>query len=97
MEASHWQAAQATPGATGMSNAHLVIIFNILTLCSIGGCWTFQLKLFVMISTHMDHHDLRAFAVTSQAICHLLLPEYLRRRALESGGSGAPADEAESC
>jgi len=35
-----------------------------------------------MISTHMDHHDLRAFAVTSQAICHSLLPEYLRRRGL---------------
>jgi hypothetical protein len=27
----------------------------------------------------MDHHDLRAFAVTSQFICYSLLPEYLRR------------------
>ena len=30
----------------------------------------------------MDHHDLRAFAVSSKSICHSLLPEYLRRRGL---------------
>src|SRR6266850_7650738 len=30
----------------------------------------------------MDHHDLQAFAVTSQAICHSLLPEYLHQHGL---------------
>jgi len=35
-----------------------------------------------MISTHMNHDDLRALAVTSQSICRSLLPEYLRRRGL---------------
>ena len=36
-------------------------------------------ELLLMISTHMDCHDLRALAVTSRSIGHLLLPEYLRR------------------
>jgi len=36
----------------------------------------------MMISTHMNHRDLRSLAVTSQSICRLLLPEYLRRRHL---------------
>lgn len=39
-------------------------------------------ELLIMISTHMDYHDLRALVVTSRSICHLLLPEYLRRRGL---------------
>ncbi len=39
-------------------------------------------ELLLMISTHMDCHDLRALAVTSRSIGHLLLPEYLRRRGL---------------
>ena len=36
-------------------------------------------ELLVMISTHMDYHDLWALAVTSRSICRSLLPEYLRR------------------
>jgi len=36
-------------------------------------------ELLIMISTHMDYHDLRALAVTSRSICRSLLPEYLRR------------------
>ena len=35
-----------------------------------------------MISTHLDHRDLRALATSSQSLCSLLLPEYLRRRGL---------------
>lgn len=31
----------------------------------------------------MDHHDLRALALTSRLLCHLLLPEYLRGRGLK--------------
>ena len=36
-------------------------------------------ELLLMISAHMNHHDLRALAVTSQSICRSLLLEYLRR------------------
>ena len=36
-------------------------------------------ELLIMISTHMDYHDLWALAVTSWSICRSLLPEYLRR------------------
>ena len=36
-------------------------------------------ELLIIISTHMGCHDLRVLAVTSQSICRLLLPEYLRR------------------
>ena len=39
-------------------------------------------ELLLMISTHMNHHDLRVQAVTSQSICCSLLPEYLCRRGL---------------
>ena len=39
-------------------------------------------ELLVIISAYMDHQDLRAFALTSRFLCHLLLPEYLRRRGL---------------
>jgi hypothetical protein len=40
-------------------------------------------ELLLIISAHMDHHDLRALALTSRFLCHLLLPEYLRGRGLE--------------
>lgn len=46
-------------------------------------------ELLLMISTHMNHHDLRALAVTSQSICRSLLPEYLRRRGLVLKDTGA--------
>jgi hypothetical protein len=39
-------------------------------------------ELLLMISTHLDHRDLRALATSSQTMCFLLLPEYLRRRGL---------------
>ncbi len=39
-------------------------------------------EILLMVSTHMDCHDLRALAVTSRSIGRLLLPEYLRRRGL---------------
>ena len=39
-------------------------------------------ELLLIISAYTDHHDLRAFALTSRFLCHLLLPEYLRRRGL---------------
>jgi hypothetical protein len=39
-------------------------------------------ELLLAISTHLDHHDLRALATSSQSLCCLLLPEYLRRRGL---------------
>ena len=40
-------------------------------------------ELLLVISAHMDHHDLRGLAVTSRFLCDLLLPEYLRRRGLK--------------
>ncbi|KAI9439158.1 hypothetical protein H4582DRAFT_2075813 [Lactarius indigo] len=40
-------------------------------------------ELLLGISSHMDHHDFRALAVTSRLLCDLLLPEYLRRRGLK--------------
>ena len=36
----------------------------------------------LMISAHLDDHNLRALALASQSFCRLLLPEYLRRRGL---------------
>lgn len=40
-------------------------------------------ELLLIISSHMDHHDLRELALTSRFLCHLLLPEYLRGRGLK--------------
>ncbi|KAI9437479.1 hypothetical protein H4582DRAFT_2057848 [Lactarius indigo] len=40
-------------------------------------------ELLLGISSHMDHHDFRALAVTSRLLCDLLLPEYLRQRGLK--------------
>ncbi|KAI9428595.1 hypothetical protein BJY52DRAFT_1232728, partial [Lactarius psammicola] len=40
-------------------------------------------ELLLVISAHMDHHDLRGLAVTSRFLRDLLLPEYLRRRGLK--------------
>ncbi|KAI9451275.1 hypothetical protein BJY52DRAFT_1226750 [Lactarius psammicola] len=40
-------------------------------------------KLLLVISAHMDHHDLQGLAVTSRFLRDLLLPEYLRRRGLK--------------
>ncbi|KAH9012570.1 hypothetical protein EDB85DRAFT_2158868 [Lactarius pseudohatsudake] len=50
-------------------------------------------ELFLAISAHMDHRDLRALALTSRFLCDLLLPEYLRGRGLKlkgtyTGGTG---------
>ena len=39
-------------------------------------------ELLLIISTYMDHHDLKAFALTSKLLCRLLLPKYLRGRGL---------------
>ena len=39
-------------------------------------------ELILMLSTYMDHQDLRALATSSHSLCDLLLPEYLRRRGL---------------
>ena len=52
-------------------------------------------ELLLIISAYMDHHDLRAFALTSRFFCHLLLPEYLRRRglALKDTSSGGKCVE----
>jgi hypothetical protein len=36
----------------------------------------------LMISTHLDDHNLRALALASRSFCRLLLPEYLCRRGL---------------
>jgi hypothetical protein len=46
-------------------------------------------ELLIMISTHMNDHDLRALAVTSQSICRSLLPAYLCRRGLVLKDTGA--------
>src|ERR1700761_362745 len=45
-------------------------------------------ELLLIISAYMDHHDLRAFALTSKFLCHLLLPEYLRGRGLTLKDTG---------
>ena len=45
-------------------------------------------ELLFIISAYMDHHDLRAFALTSKFLCHLLLPQYLRGRGLTLKDTG---------
>ena len=37
--------------------------------------------LFILLA-YMDHHDPRVFALTSKFLCHMLLPQYLRRHGL---------------
>ena len=39
-------------------------------------------ELLLVISAYLDNHNLRALALTSRFLCHLLLPGYLRRRGL---------------
>ncbi|KAH9030777.1 hypothetical protein EDB85DRAFT_2146507 [Lactarius pseudohatsudake] len=45
-------------------------------------------ELLLVISSHMDHRDLRGLALTSRLLCDLLLPEYLRRRGLKLKDGG---------
>lgn len=39
-------------------------------------------ELLLIISAHLDNHNLRSLALTSRFLCHLLLPGYLRGRGL---------------
>jgi hypothetical protein len=55
-------------------------------------------ELLLIISAYMDHHDLRAFSLTSKFLSRLLLPEYLRGRGLmlEDTGTGGMCVELHS-
>ena len=83
-----------TRGAVATTRRQLNVIKRSLYVCShrrhsarsdasqYKGMLVIPPELLVIISAYMDHQDLRAFALTSRFLCHLLLPEYLRRRGL---------------
>ncbi|KAH9174095.1 hypothetical protein EDB89DRAFT_1904808 [Lactarius sanguifluus] len=85
------EAHQATSNATGTS-----VFTGAIQRSNISqhrGMLDIPAELFLTISTHMDHRDLRALALTSRFLCDLLLPEYLRRHGLKlkgtyTGGTG---------
>ncbi|KAH8978128.1 hypothetical protein EDB86DRAFT_2837037 [Lactarius hatsudake] len=52
-------------------------------------------EMFLAISAHMDHRDLRAFALTSRLLCDLLLPEYLHGRGLKLKGTNTGGTSAD--
>lgn len=54
-------------------------------------------ELLLMISTHIDCHDLRALAVTSRSIGRVLLPEYLRHCGLVLKDACAGGSSVELC
>jgi hypothetical protein len=45
-------------------------------------------ELLLTILTYMDHHNLKAFALTSKFLCHLLLPKYLCEHGLTLQDTG---------
>jgi hypothetical protein len=54
-------------------------------------------ELLLIVSEYMDHHDLRAFALTSKFLCHMLLPKYLRGRGLTLKDTGTGGKCVELC